>query len=132
MPERNNHGHALILALRDTGILTILRGHSADAEKEQSTERFGWLSNEKGKTLMYDNIAQLIMDQSIILHDPKTINQLSSIESRTKAAPAGMNDDAADALTLAAAALQYRDQFGEPSIIIHAPDPLLEYDKGNW
>ena len=132
MPERNNHGHALILALRDTGILTILRGHSADAEKEQSTERFGWLSNEKGKTLMYDNIAQLIMDQSIILHDPKTINQLSSIESRTKAAPAGMNDDAADALTLAAAALQYRDQFGEPSIIIHAPDPLIEYDKGNW
>lgn len=132
MPERNNHGHALILALRDTGILTILRGHSADAEKEQSTERFGWLSNEKGKTLMYDNIAQLIMDESIILHDPKTINQLASIESKTKRAPDGMNDDAADALTLAAAALQYRDQFGEPSIIIHAPDPLIEYDKGKW
>ena len=34
MPERNNHGHALILALRSTGKLHVLRGHSADAEKE--------------------------------------------------------------------------------------------------
>lgn len=133
MPERNNHGHALILAMRVTGTLTILRGHSADAEKESSTERLGWLSNEKGKTLMYDNIAQLVLDESIILHDPKTVNQLSSIEAATKRAPEGLPDDAADAVTLAAAGLQYRDQIGEPSIIIHAPDPLKEYDrKGKW
>lgn len=132
MPERNNHGHALILALRESGVLTILRGHSADAEKEQSTERLGWLSNEKGKTLMYDNLAQLVLDQSLVLHDPKTINQLASIEAKTKRAPDGMYDDAADALALAAAALQYRDQFGEPAVIIPAPDPLLAYDRGGW
>jgi hypothetical protein len=43
-----------------------------------------------------------------------------------------MYDDAADALALAAAALQYRDQFGEPAVIIPAPDPLLAYDRGAW
>lgn len=132
MVERNNHGHALILALRASGTLTILRGHSADAEKAAASERLGWLNNEKGKTLMYDSVAQQLKDQSLRLCDPATIDQLSSIEGDTLAAPEGMNDDLADAYALAVAALQYRDQYGEPSRTIPAPDPLVAYDTGAW
>lgn len=129
MAERNNHGHALILALRQTGELQILRGHSADAEKEQGSEKLGWLDNLKGKTLMYDTIAQATKDQSVTLNDPLSISQLASIEADTLRAPAQLADDHADAIALAVVALQYRDFSGAPAVIIPAPDPLLEYDR---
>ena len=44
LAERNNHGHALIMALEATGELALLRGHS--------DEKPGWLSNVKGNTLL--------------------------------------------------------------------------------
>jgi len=133
MPERNNHGHALILALRGTGKLHVLRGHSADAEKEVSTERLGWLDNLKGKTLLYDTLAQCLMDHSVTLNDPLSISQLASLEAATLRAPDGLPDDHADAIALAVVALQYRDFTGAPAVIIPAPDPLQAYDRStSW
>ncbi len=129
MVERNNHGHAVLLGMRSTGVLPLLRGHSADAEKQVTSERFGWLSNEKGKTLMYDSVAQGLKDNSLIIVDPITIDQLAAIEAATLRAPEGMADDRADAFGLGVAALHYRDLGGTPSTIITAPDPLQTYDN---
>lgn len=129
MAERNNHGHALILALRESGNLRIMRGHSAEAEKAEESEKLGWLSNVRGKTLMYDTTAQIIYDMSATLHDPTTVDQLASIEAGTLRAPPGQLDDHADACALALSGIMLRDQLGTPATIIPAPDPLAVYDQ---
>jgi hypothetical protein len=92
LPERNNHGHAIILWLRDNSSLRILNGWD---------RKPGWLSNAKGKSLMYDGIADAIRQGDILLHSWRTITQLASIEGSTLRAPEGQMDDCADAIALA-------------------------------
>ena len=91
MCERNNHGHAVLLWLRDHSKLERLLGHDG---KE------GWLSNSKGKTLLYDRAAEEFRDDMTILHSFDTFTQLASIEGATLRAPEGLNDDLADAYAL--------------------------------
>src|SRR5690606_33557321 len=43
--ERNNHGHTVIRALREQGQTRVLDGYDGKP---------GWLSNIKGKPLLYD------------------------------------------------------------------------------
>jgi len=95
LPERNNHGHGLILWLKDHSKLRILLGND---QKE------GWLSNSLGKVLMYDTIADAVRDEQIVIHSSKSFYQLESIEGSTLRAPEPMHDDCADAFALAAVA----------------------------
>jgi hypothetical protein len=44
MAERNSHGHLLIRALQEDGCLCVLSGYDGKP---------GWLSNVKGKPLLY-------------------------------------------------------------------------------
>lgn len=90
--ERNNHGHACILWLRTHSHLPVIAGHDLKP---------GWLSNVRGKPLMYDKCAEAIRDKEVIIHSRKTLQQLQSIEGATLRAPEGMNDDRADAFALA-------------------------------
>lgn len=117
MVERNNHGHAVLLWLRDNTTLRILNG----PDNAQ-----GWLSNSKGKAMMYDTVAErlrasqadksdataIVADASrqsrvgvnrrgCLIHDRGTFTQLASIEGATLRAPEGQNDDKADAFALA-------------------------------
>lgn len=92
MPERNNHGHAVILWLREHSQLTILCGHDG---------KLGWLSNTKGKALLYDAAAEAFQAGTAVLHTFETMTQLSSIEGRTLRAPEGEHDDMADSYALA-------------------------------
>jgi hypothetical protein len=121
MPERNNHGHALILAMQEAGRTLVLKGHS--------DEKAGWLDNSKGKTLMYDLVAETVRDQGTIIHDGMTLDQLASIEAETLRAPEGMHDDHADALALAMAGLKYRYISGAESTMVPAQDIIEQYDK---
>lgn len=91
MVERNNHGHAVILWLRDNSRLTLLPGHDGNT---------GWLSNSKGKALLYDGAADAVRDHATTLHSFKTYTQLASIEGGTLRAPEGEPDDAADSYAL--------------------------------
>lgn len=120
MAERNNHGHALILALQESGKLMLLKGHDNDKP--------GWLDNAKGKTLLYDFCADSLRDGSATVNDPITVDQLSSIEAASLAAPDGMHDDHADAFALCLVGCKYRYVSGEQSIIVEAEDPLQAYD----
>jgi hypothetical protein len=90
--ERNNHGHAVLLWLRDHSNLDILTGQDG---------RFGWHSTSLGKSLMYDTCADAFRDQETILHDSATYHQLASIEGSTLRAPEGQHDDRADSYALA-------------------------------
>jgi len=101
MIERNNHGHAVLLQLRQFwALIRRLLGHDG---KE------GWLSSGKGKTLLYDACADAFRNGETILHSFATFVQLSSIEGNTLRAPEGEMDDRADAYALG------------PAAIVHSP-----------
>ena len=89
--ERNNHGHAVLLWLKDNSGLKILVGDDHKA---------GWVSSSRGKSLMYTACADALRDKDAILHDETTFNQLASIEGGTLRAPQGMHDDRATSYAL--------------------------------
>lgn len=91
MPERNNHGHAYILWLRDNSQLDVLRGHDGNP---------GWLSSTKGKTILYDAGADAFRNGETRLHSFDTFTQLASVEGSTLLAPEGLPEDLADSYCL--------------------------------
>lgn len=99
--ERNNHGHAVLLWLREHSTLRRLDGWD---------EREGWLSNTRGKALMYSSVADNMRDRSVIVHDFATMTQLGSIDGSTLRAPEGQHDDRADAFALCCVARTAKPQ----------------------
>jgi len=90
--ERNNHGHAVLLRLMYQERLRILAGLD---------ERPGWLSNQLGKVLLYDALADAFRQKTTILHSFASYTQIASIEGNTLRAPEGAHDDRADGYALA-------------------------------
>lgn len=124
MPERNNHGHALILALRTTAKLQVLVG---------TDEKPGWLSSQRGKVMMYDFAAQVFHDGDTVIRTPETVNQLASIEADTLRAPQGLLDDLADSYALALTGCRWKYIAGVEASVIERPDVIEEIDKeGEW
>jgi hypothetical protein len=121
--ERNNHGHTLIHALREEGQTRVLDGYDG---------RPGWLSNVKGKPLLYDALAEAVRDGVCKVHSVETASQLASIEASTLRAPAGLMDDRADSFALAVAALRYGHVRGEASTAVPPIDPLDRIDQEQW
>lgn len=89
--ERNNHGHAVLLWLRDNSSLRRLAGLD---------KREGWLSNSVGKVWLYDTATDIFKDGATIIHTFKTMTQLGSIEASSLRAPSGEMDDCADSYAL--------------------------------
>jgi hypothetical protein len=94
MVERNNHGHAVLLALRNYGQLSLLSGHDG---------KDGWLSSQLGKVMLYDRCTDAFRNGEVTLHSFATFTQLTSIDGSTLQAPKGQRDDRADAFALACA-----------------------------
>jgi hypothetical protein len=92
MVERNNHGHAVLLWLRDNSGLTRLCGHDGLP---------GWHTTTKGKALLYDRAGEALRDGAAILHGLEAFAQLASVEGATLRAPEGQPDDRAVAFVLA-------------------------------
>lgn len=127
LPERNNHGHAVIATLNEL----IAEDYSIRAEAmreldpakredvmdlprvwilvDPADRKEGWLTSPsgsgmtRGKVAMYDNVAQQVKDEQMILHDPVTFHQLGSIDINKLRNLDGY-DDVADACALAASA----------------------------
>jgi hypothetical protein len=130
--ERNNHGHAVLLWLRNFAAgVTLLYGHDG---KE------GWLNSPLGKTTMYTNAADAFKNKEVLLHSFPTFTQLASIDGNTLAAPEGQHDRA-DAFALACVArLQMpttsADDYDEP--VLASPGfqfqglPDFMPDNGGW
>jgi hypothetical protein len=98
--ERNNHGHAVLLWLRDNARgVQALSGHDGKP---------GWLSSTLGKTQLYDKCADGCKNAEVTLHSFATYTQLASIDGSTLRAPEGQPDDRADAFALACAARMTR------------------------
>lgn len=92
--ERNNHGHAVLLALAQEPRWRnrLVRGRD---------KRGGWQSSALGKTILYDALAETLRDGDLLLHSLATFTQVASIEGSSLRAPEGQADDRADALALA-------------------------------
>ncbi len=90
--ERNNHGHSVLLWLREHSRLLVLPGLDG---------REGWLSSALGKATLYTQGAEMFRDKQTILHSFATYMQLASIEGNTLLAPKGQHDDLADSYVLA-------------------------------
>lgn len=105
--ERNNHGHAVLLWLKDNTHVKRLKGDDGKA---------GWLSSSKGKTVMYDLVAEATKNGELAIVDEETYLQLASIDGSSLRAPSGEHDDRADALALAIVAANRRPSFGVRSL----------------
>jgi hypothetical protein len=102
LPERNNHGHAVILWLDTNSKLTIING---------SDGKPGWLSNNLGKTRLYDDATEAFKDGETILHSFDILTQLQSIDGSTFKAPEGEPDDLADSYALALVARRLKSKW---------------------
>ena len=122
MVERNNHGHLLIRELQRLGNLRVLEGYD---------DKPGWLSNIKGKPLLYGLVADAVRDGICTIHGSETAAQLASIEASTLRAPVGLHDDRAVAFALAIAAVAWKPDIGASTFVAQV-DPLAAYDKGDW
>jgi hypothetical protein len=82
----------VIQELRNSGQTRLLRGFDT---------KFGWLTTERGKALMYDDFARELREGSLVLHSAVTYTQLASIEGATLKAPDGDMDDRAVSMVIA-------------------------------
>jgi hypothetical protein len=92
--ERNNHGQAVLLWLRDHSRLLRLCGDDG---------RPGWNTTTKSKALLYDRAGEALRDGEAVIHGPDTFAQLAGVEGATLRAPEGQPDDLAVAFVLALA-----------------------------
>lgn len=119
MVERNNHGHAVLLALSTQyPRVRILEGHDGKP---------GWLSSDLGKTLLYNAEADACRNGEVTIHNFTTMQQLQSIEGSTLRAPEGENDDRADAHALAVVA---RKKAADPWIGVGSRDRDVASQSG--
>ncbi len=122
LAERNNHGHLLLRELERLGNLRLLAGYDG---------KVGWLSNIKGKPLLYGLLADAVRAGVCVVRDSETAVQLASIEASTLRAPAGLHDDRADAYALAVAGLAWQPAVTASDVVAQV-DPLAGYDRGGW
>lgn len=113
--ERNNHGHTVILWLKDNARrVRLLHGHDWDSEQHDKDEKVGWHTSTLSKALMYTECADQFrqnadLDEqgqpgkhpSKILHSESSYFQLAAIEGASLKAPEGMHDDRATSYALA-------------------------------
>lgn len=126
--ERNNHGHAVLLALREAGaganpVGAILRGLDGQP---------GWLTTAKSKALAVDAAADLLRDgmaneRAPKVRDAETLRQLIAFSGSSLSAPAGDHDDRCMAWCLAAAAARYCSAGSAQAAVI---PPAFEIDRG--
>jgi len=126
--ERNNHGHAVLLALEYAGYQNI---YMSPMDKKA-----GWLSNSRDKVLAVGNCAQALREGCCAVNHEGTLAELAILEAGTLKAPQGEHDDLAMAFINGLAGLRwksYKEQRGEGvSVVISYPDVLDGLSFNQW
>ena len=94
-PERNNHGHATIAALK--------RGGNANLYKAKD-DKFGWLTNVQTKPLSVDALAEVLRDNLCKVRTPAALNEMQIyrvLDDGKTGSPNGYHDDFVMAWALA-------------------------------
>jgi hypothetical protein len=114
--ERNNHGHAVLLWLKNFGHgLHRIEGIDGKA---------GWHTSTLSKTHAFDRAAECLKNREVMLHGFETFAQLTSIDGTTLKAPEGQKDDLAMAFVLAVVAFIAR--FGKAKEVIHVAPAMRD------
>ena len=93
MIENNFHGFTVLTWLESNGYGHLLmHGHN---------KKVGWSNNMLGKHTLYNNLAQLVQDRDVIIHDYACYLEIQSITISDLRAPSGLLDDRSDAFALA-------------------------------
>ncbi len=121
--ERNNHGHAVILALTEIWPVWCLPGLD---------DKPGWLTTAKSKALAWDKAAERLAAGDCVIRDGVTLRQLGAVRGSDLQAPEGQHDDRAMAFVLALQALKWVATGPVASVIIPAVDPIADADRGGW
>lgn len=117
--ERNNHGHAVILALQNLyPQVPVALGRDGKP---------GWLSNAKGNAALYDDLADSLRAKEVLIRDEETAIQLQLIQGADLSAPEGMADDAADAFALADECRKSEVPMASPTVV---PNPHAQVPQG--
>ncbi len=93
-PERNNHGHAVLLALRDRGYINIY--NHQDAFTGTDDVRPGFPTNKQTKTVAVSSLAQLLREGSWHERSQAGIAELQTFRytmNGSMSAPPGYHDD---------------------------------------
>jgi len=126
--ERNNHGHAVHVAIDGLGAGDLIYQCPLDGKD-------GWLSNVKNKVLATDVTAQVLRDGGSVIQDGATINELAMFEAGTLRAPPGLTDDRAMTVIIGMAALRWpsmRHRATGESAVIAPVDVIDERETGGW
>lgn len=112
--ERNNHGHAVILWLKDHSSVTLLKGKD---------NKLGWQTNTTSKAELYSDAISDFRERDAQIHSFSTMTQLQSIDGSTLNAPDGMHDDEAMSFVLALKGRRLNAMNDIPNI-------MWDYDDG--
>jgi hypothetical protein len=104
--ERNNHGHAALLKLRETA--------SSDVVQNGPDDRPGYNETAKSKAILLDQCAEVLKDGDTTIRTLETYTQLANLEASTLKAPADEHDDYALSFALALYAVRNR----KPGIVL--------------
>ena len=120
--ERNNHGHAVLLALEYAGYGNL---YVSPMDKKA-----GWLSNKRDKVLAVDHAVQVMREGGCRINHEGTLTELATLEARTLKAPEGGHDDLAMAFINGLAGLWWKsweEARGEGvSVMLKYPDIIDE------
>ena len=121
--ERNNHGHAVLLWLREMASAWVLRGRDHEA---------GWMTTGASKHMAFDHAAAVIREGGLILRDETTFFQMAAVDGNTLKAPPGQRDDRAVACVLALAAIRWCGVVYHPGYMIPPVDIFADCGKLEW
>jgi hypothetical protein len=103
-PERNNHGILTCVHLRDLQYNNIYTDVTEGALDDKDTINIGFLTTERTKPLIIDELRAAERDHSIDISDETTLREMLSYivtESGRMEAEAGAHDDTVMALAIA-------------------------------
>ena len=104
--ERNNHGHAVLVVLRQ------LNPQEEPYSIAAWGGKLGWMTNVQTRPIMYDTWAGAVRGGQVIIHDPGTVSQMSTFAQTKQGgeAQSGYHDD--DCTSQAIAWMHHRRAFG--------------------
>jgi len=82
-PEVNNHGLTTVTALKNKGYGNLYYRHSYDERTMKRQKKLGWLTNQKSKPLMVDELVRSLRTERDEFDQPTTGAELILLDSET-------------------------------------------------
>jgi len=102
--ERNHHGHTVIAYAKQEEGVSLYQTELIDKITDQVSEKVGWDTNERSKSLAIDTLSRNLEDGHCVPHSAETFEELRPFvhdERGKMAGQPGKHDDWAMALSLA-------------------------------